>query len=240
MVKRVKIPNWSKSELAAIKSMQSGLKDIYKIKDSNISAMASVIEKMEPMISSMSAFKENIKPIVERQMEINNLIKASSIPISALQQFATQQDVLKTIIAASISAYSKQFEIIKENQILFASVAASLSSMYKELDIEEKRRFEEMDKSQSEEEVKELDAMVGTDKTARKVPISYLIIMFFIILQLVSFGKFEESREVEGKNIVEYNPSPAFVDATKSICYALIYDILKIGYAKLKCYIKTC
>lgn len=239
MVKRVKIPNWSKSELAAIKSMQGRLNDIYKVKSSNISAMASVIEKMGPMISSMSAFNENIKPIVERQMEINNLIKTSSIPISAFQQLAAQQDVLKTITARSISAYSKEFEIIKENQTLFANVAASLSSMYEELDIEGKRHFEELDKSQSKEEVKELETIVGTDKTTKKVPISYLIFMFFVILQLVSFGKPEEVREVEGQNIVEVNPSPILIDATKSICYALIYDILKIGYAKLKCYIKN-
>lgn len=219
--------------------MQDRLNDIYKVKDSNISAMASVIEKMGPMISSMSAFNENIKPIVEKQMEINNLIKTSSIPISAFQQLAAQQDVLKTITAGSISAYSKEFEIIKENQILFANVAASLSSMYEELDIEGKRHFEELDKSQSKEEVKELETIVGTDKTTKKVPISYLIFMFFVILQLVSFGKPEEVREVEGQNIVEANPSPILIDATKSICYALMYDILKIGYAKLKCYIKN-
>ena len=219
--------------------MQGRLNDIYKVKSSNISAMASVIEKMGPMISSMSAFNENIKPIVERQMEINNLIKTSSIPISAFQQLAAQQDVLKTITARSISAYSKEFEIIKENQTLFANVAASLSSMYEELDIEGKRHFEELDKSQSKEEVKELETIVGTDKTTKKVPISYLIFMFFVILQLVSFGKPEEVREVEGQNIVEVNPSPILIDATKSICYALIYDILKIGYAKLKCYIKN-
>ena len=239
MVKRVKIPNWSKSELEAIKSMQSRLNDIYKIKSSNISAMESVIKKMEPMISNMSAFNENIKPIVEKQMEINNLIKTSSIPISAFQQLAAQQDVLKTITARSISAYSKEFEIIKENQTLFANVAASLSSMYEELDIEGKRHFEELDKSQSKEEVKELETIVGTDKTTKKVPISYLIFMFFVILQLVSFGKPEEVREVEVQNIVEANPSPILIDATKSICYALIYDILKKGYAKLKCYIKN-
>lgn len=239
LVKRVKILNWSKSELAAIKSMQGKLNDIYKIKSSNISAMASVIEKMEPMISSMSTFNENIKPIVERQMEINNLIKTSSIPISAFQQLAAQQDVLKTITAGSISAYSKEFEIIKENQILFANVAASLSSMYKELDIEEKRHFEELEKSHSEEEFKEFEAIVGANKTTKKVPTSYLIFMIFIILQLVSFGKPEEVREVEGQNIVEANPSPMLIDATKSICYALMYDILKIGYAKLKCYIKN-
>lgn len=239
MVKRVKIPNWSKSELAAIKSMQGRLNDIYKVKSSSISAMASVIEKMGPMISSMSAFNENIKPIVERQVEIINLIKTSSIPISAFQQLAAQQDVLKTITSGSISAYSKEFEIIKENQTLFANVAASLSSMYKELDIEDKRHFEELDKSQSKEEVKELETIVGADETTKKVPISYLIFMFFVILQLVSFGKSEEVREVEGQNIVEADPSPILIDATKSICYALIYDILKIGYAKLKCYIKN-
>lgn len=239
MVKRVKIPNWSKRELAAIKSMQGRLNDIYKVKVSKIPAMGSVIEKMGPMIPSMSAFNENIKPIVERQKEINNLIKTSSIPISAFQQLAAQQDVLKTITSGSISAYSKKFEIIKENQTLFANVAASLSSMYKELDIEEKRHFEELDKSQSKEEVKELETIVGTDKTTKKVPISYFIFMFFVILQLVSFGKPEEVREVEGQNIVEANPSPILIDATKSICYALMYDILKIGYAKLKCYIKN-
>lgn len=239
MVKRVKIPNWSKSELAAIKSMQSRLKDIYKIKNTNISAMASVIEKMRPTISYMSAFNENIKPILERRMEINNAIKASHIPISAFQQVVTQQSVLKTITAGNIRAYSKQFEIIKENQKLFANVAASLSSMYKELDIEEKRHFEELDKSNSEEEFKELEAIVGADKATKKVPTSYLIFMIFIILQLVSFGKPEEVREVEGQNIVEANPSPIFIDATKSICYALMYDVLKKGYAKLKCYIKN-
>lgn len=239
LVKRVKIPNWSKGELAAIKSMQSGLKDIYKIKDSNVSAMASVIEKMEPMISSMSAFNENIKPILERQMEINNLIKATSIPISAFQQLAAQQDVLKAITAGSINAYSKEIEIIKENQALVAGVVASLSSIYKELDIEEKRHFEELDKFQSEEEIKELETIVGTDKTTKKAPMSYLIFMIFIILQLVSFGKPEEVREVEGQNIVEANPSPILIDATKSICYALMYDVLKKGYAKLKCYIKN-
>ena len=239
LVKRVNIPNWSKSELAGIKSMQNGLNNIYKIKDSNISAMASVIEKMGPTISSISAFNENIKPILERRMEINNMIKASSIPISAFQQFVTQQNVLKTITAGSISTYSKQFEIIKENQALFADVAASLSSVYKELDIEDKRRFEELDKSQSKEEVKEFEAIVGTDKTTKKVPISYLIFMFFIILQLVSFSKAEDAKKVEGQNIVEYNPSPIFIDATKSICYTMIYEVLKIGYVKLKCYIKN-
>ncbi|MDU1022884.1 MAG: hypothetical protein E7A44_03090 [Peptoniphilus harei] len=239
MVKRVKIPNWSKSELAAIKSMQDRLNDIYKVKDSNISAMASVIEKMGPMISSMSAFNENIKPIVEKQMEINNLIKTSSIPISAFQQLAAQQDVLKTITARSISAYSKEFEIIKENQALFSDVAASLSSVYKELAIEDKQRFEELDKSQSKEEVKEFEAIVGTDKTTKKVPISYLIFMFFIILQLVSFGKPEEVREVESQNIVEANPSPIYKGLITSIVFDFVYDILKIGYVKFKCYIKN-
>ncbi len=237
MERKTNIPKMAEEQLRIIQRMQNQLDGIQQLSNSNVVATMGVIEKMEPMLESISNFNEYIKPIIDRQSEIKDTILASSIPTSALYELAIRQDILKSITAGNVNNLKNNLNIIRENQTLLAEAAAASFSMYAKLDDIEKRHFEELDKLQSEEDIKEIEVIVGKETISKKIPYSYLLFVFFVILALVQFSESDEIIDIKSIDTVKTKLSPAIVDRIDGVIESAVYDILKIGIIKSACYL---
>ncbi|MDU7114175.1 MAG: hypothetical protein E6315_01035 [Peptoniphilus harei] len=239
MERKTNIPKMAEEQLRIIQGMQKQIDDIQKLSNSNIVATMGVIEKMEPMLGSISSFNEYIKPIIDRQSEIKDTILASSIPTSALHELAIRQDILKSITAGNVYNLKSNLDVMRKNQTLLEEVAAASSSMYAKLDNIEKRHFEELDKLQPEEDIKELEEIVGTDDVRNKTPLSFLICVFFMILIFVSSGGVQKLEDNQDES-TDKNPLYAIAESVGiGVLSSWISNNLCKGLTKVSCYIKN-
>lgn len=235
--RKTNIPKMAEEQLKIIQRMQKQIDGIQKLSNSNIVATMGVIEKMEPILGSISNFNECIKPIIDRQSVIKDTILASSIPTSALYELAIRQDILKSITAGNVYNLKSNLDVILENQTILAEAAVAASSMYARLDDIEKRHFKELDKSQTEEDIKEIEVIVGKETISKKIPYSYLLFVFFVILALVQFNESDEIIDIKSIDTVKTKLSPAIVDRIDGVIDSAVYDILKKGVIISACYL---
>ena len=80
MERKTNISKMAEEQLRIIQIKQKQIDGIQQLSNPNVVAMMGVMEKMKPILGSISNFNEYIKPIIDRQSEIKDTILASSIP----------------------------------------------------------------------------------------------------------------------------------------------------------------
>lgn len=227
-IQNPQIPQIAQSQLNAAKRIQDQSNGMVRISGPAISAIIGFMESMESIFSGVLNLYFLVKPIMEQLAEVTN-----AMTVSINEQFK-----LNSLTYEDLEAFKKQLETIVNNQDLVSEVMDAAHSMYENLEEEEKQRFVEIDKN-TEEEIRELETMIGLNVATDKIPISYLAIVFILISLIFSSAEPVEAKGIENKKTVESNSPLKLTDLATNLSSTAIYDVLKVGLTTVVCYIRN-